>query len=153
MDEEFKPQRLACSHGPDLHFSGKLCGSYSTQNRAGTKDRWTELRLWETPAGNWIAESVGMSTRGNEGEIREARVIEPCISIEPGPPGLAEAIRTEITAPMRQAIAERGVDAGFTDDWPPSEHRIAQAMDLWQWTTAAKAFARELGWQVVRHVE
>lgn len=123
MDDEFKPQRLACSHGADLHFDGKLLGSYSTQNRAGTKSRWTELRLWETQAGNWIAESVGCSSRENEGEIREARVIEDVHT---------KALVGE--AADRLSVARE------------------EAMDLWGWTTAAKAFARELGWAVVREV-
>lgn len=110
MTADFKPVRLAVSHGPDLHFDGKLLGEYSTQNKAGSKDRWTELRLWETPAGNWIAESCGCSARQGEGVIREARVV------------------TE------------------------SANRPHYAMEAWGWTTAAKAFARELGWDVVRRV-
>lgn len=113
MTPAFKPIRLACSHGPDLHFDGKLLGQYSTQRKDGGKDRWTELRLWETPAGNWIAESVGCSSRENEGEIKEAAVITPS-SID---------------------------------------NRIEQAMTIWRWTTAAKAFARELGWAVTKRVD
>jgi hypothetical protein len=35
---------------------------FSTQNREGSKSGWTELRLWETRAGAWIAEAVGCST-------------------------------------------------------------------------------------------
>lgn len=120
MTPAFKPIRLAVSHGPDLHFDGKLVGEYSTQRKDGTKDRWTELRLWETPAGNWVAEMVGCSTRENEGEIREARVID--------------------TFPH------------FYGDGTENQGWINAAMDLWRWTSAAKAFARELGWSVVQIV-
>ncbi len=116
MANEYQKVRLAVSHGPDLHFDGKLLGEYTTQNRAGTKDRWTELRLWETPAGNWIAESVGCSSREREGEIRAAGVVEAAAGETYG-----EAVR--------------------------------EAMQIWQWTTAAKAFARELGWDIIQRVD
>ncbi|MEA3044596.1 MAG: hypothetical protein QOH47_2434 [Sphingomonadales bacterium] len=131
MTATFTPTRLACSHGPDLWFDGKLIGQYSTQRKDGGKDRWTELRLWETPAGNWVAESVGCSTRENEGVIREARVIERPVSVR-------------LVRPDRQGETVRILTS-------PAE--VDAAMDAWNWTTAAKAFARELGWDVVRRVE
>lgn len=118
---EFQKVRMAVSHGPDLHFEGRVIGSYSTQNNAGTKDRWTELRLWETRGGAWIAESVGCSSRRGEGEIREAAVID----------------REEDW--LRSQEADRRM--------------IAEVMQHFQWTTAAKAFAREMGWDVIRRVE
>ena len=113
---EFQKVRMACSHGPDLHFEGRVLHQFTTQNRAGTKSRWTELRLWETQGGSLIAESVGMSAIEREGEIREAAVIEP-------------------TSP----------------DFLPKA-QINAVMDAFQWTTAAKAFAREMGWDVIRRV-
>lgn len=119
---DFTPIRLACTHSADLHFDGKLIGEYSTQNKAGSKTRWTELRLWETPAGNWIAESVGCSTRDGEGELREARVIQ------------------------QPAQRSQGWGPGQA---PPHE----EAMDAWGWSTAAKALARQLGWDVIRRVD
>lgn len=113
MTDDYQKVRLSASHGPDTHFEGKLVHQYSTQNRDGSKDRWTELRLWETRGGAWIAESVGCSTRGNEREIREVAVI--------------------------------GVP--FGEDIP------LRVMEAWGWTTAAKAFAREMQWDVVLRVE
>lgn len=123
---EFKPIKMAVSHGPDLRFDGKLIHQYTTQRADGGKDRWTELRLWETPAGNWVAESVGCSSRRGEGEIREARVIEVLV--------------------FRPEDADRFNDCSILDD-----RRVA-VMDHFQWTSAAKAFAREMGWSVVREV-
>jgi hypothetical protein len=84
---EYQKVRLAVSHGPDTHFDGKLIHSFSTQNREGSKSRWTELRLWETRGGAWVTESVGCSTHGNEREIREVAVIED----QPGYPLLVMA--------------------------------------------------------------
>jgi hypothetical protein len=127
---EFKKVRLACSHGPDLHFEGQTIGEYSTQNVAGSKDRWTELRLWETPAGNWIAESVGCSKRHGEGEIRDAKVIDSMMD------------PTEVRNRQADGLVTDAVLA-----------RRNQVMDHFQWTTAAKAFARAMGWDVIRRVD
>ena len=133
MTSAFNPIRLACSHGPDLHFDGKLIGEYTTQRKDGGKDRWTELRLWETPAGNWIAESVGCSTRQGEGEIREARVIGVLVTVEASSYDLLPLVPQP--------------------PWSPEDDPMkAEAMEAWGWTTAAKAFARELGWRVTRVV-
>lgn len=112
---EFQKMRLACAHGPDTHFEGVLIREYTTQNSAGTKDRWTELRLWETRGRQWIAESVGCSSRGGEREIRQVTVIGPGAK--------------------------------------PNEPIQWKVMEAFGWTSAAKAFAREMGWDVVRRVE
>lgn len=111
---DFEKKRLQPAHGPDLHFEGRLVGAYSTQNRAETKRRWTELQLWETRGGAWIAESVGRTVDEREFDIVEAAVIEA---------GGEEEVR-------RRAV-----------------------MEAWGWTSAAKAFAREQGWDVVRKVD
>lgn len=164
MTDDFNPTRLACSHGPDLHFDGKLLGSYSTQNKAGSKSRWTELRLWETPAGNWIAESVGCSTRENEGEIREARVIGSAARRCPFCDNSWDAPEESVFyAGSEQAVlcgrcSARGPDAATEEEavrlWNGPEHERRQAaMEAWGWTSAAKALARELGWNVVRRVD
>lgn len=110
---EYQLQRLAVTNGPDIHFDGRVIGEYSTQNRAGTKDRWTELRLWETPAGNWVAEMVGCSRHEREGELRTARVVSALL------------------------------------DQP---ERIREVMTVFDWTPAAKALARQLGWNVIERV-
>jgi hypothetical protein len=124
---EYQKVRLACAHGPDTHFDGKLIHEFSTQNRDATKDRWTELRLWETRGRSYIAESVGCSTRGNEREIREVTVIAP------GHPAREVAGRLEIDP----------------EPGPPP----TLVMEAFGWTTAAKAFAREMKWDVVRRVD
>lgn len=134
---EYKKTRLACTHGPDLHFDGRIVHEFTTQRKDGGKERWTELRLWETPAGNWIAESVGESSRHGDIALREATVIEGVI-----------------TRPIR--ISERigGVDMDNDIILQGSEDQSARlkVMEAFGWTTAAKAFAREMGWQVVRHI-
>lgn len=144
---DFRPIRLACSHGPDLHFDGKLCGSYTTQNKAGTKQRWTELRLWETPGGNWIAESVGCSSRDGEGEIREARVIEMEVYHD------VEVVRTPPRLGSGGYLEAENFAASDLGPKIDEDARMGAAMEAWGWTTAAKAFARELGWDMIRRVE
>lgn len=106
----YEKVRLAVSHGADIHFEGMLVREYTTQNRAGTKNRWTELRLWKTRGGNHVAEGVGCSAINGEGEIRAAAAI----------------------------YDENAL--------------VREAMTVWGWTTAAKAFARELGWDVIERV-
>lgn len=137
----FNKIRMAVSHGPDLHFDGKVVGEYSTQRKDGGKSRWTELRLWETPAGNYIAEMVGCSTVGNEGEIRAARVLGHQ-ELE----GIVAIKQMDLSRPETW-------ESDGADEPRPSLAQRRDAMDLWQWTTAAKAFARDLGWDVIRRVE
>jgi hypothetical protein len=133
---DYQKIKLNCTHGPDLHFEGRVVHEYTTQRRDGGKDRWTELRLWETPAGNWIAESVGMSSR--QGEI-----------------GLREAVVIDFHMLVRGATR----DQAYTDsEWDGTrEAKMAEliplVMDAFGWTTAAKAFAREMGWDVIRRVD
>lgn len=116
MTDEFKPIRMPVTNGPDLHFDGQVIGEYTTQNKAGTKDRWTELRLWETPTGNWIAEMVGCSSRDREGTLRTARAIYKPSTLD----------RTG---------------------------QIREVMQLFEWTPAAKAFAKQLGWDVIERIQ
>jgi len=107
--------RLQVNNDQDLEFDGVLLGEYSTQNAAGTKDRWTEVRLWETRSKAWVVESVGCSSRGGDVNLRDARVID--------------------TASASENEAELDV------------------MAFLGWTIVAKAFAREMGWDVVRRVD
>ncbi len=113
---EIQGVRLHVNNAADVAFSGRLLGEYSTQNAGGTKDRWTELRLWETEAGAWIVESVGKSTAGREIDLRDVKTIP------------RDPERTE-----------------NRDD------RVA-VMEAFGWSIVAKAFARTMGWDVVRRV-
>lgn len=72
----FERVRLSVAHGQDIHFVGRVIAEYTTQNSGGTKNRWTELRVWQTEGGAWIAESVGASDAGREIDIVEATVID-----------------------------------------------------------------------------
>jgi hypothetical protein len=117
MSGDLEDVELAVTRGAALHFRGKLLAEYSTQNRAKSKDRWTELRLWETVGGNWVAERVGCSDMGKERDLTDAAVLGP------KPTGAADEM----------------------------ERRLA-AMELWDWSTAARALARDLGWKFVQVV-
>jgi hypothetical protein len=70
-------QRLQVNNAPDVHFEGSVIHEYSTQNAGGAKERWTEIRLWETTAGAWIVESVGCSKRAGESNLRDVIVLNP----------------------------------------------------------------------------
>jgi hypothetical protein len=73
MAEKF---RLQVNNAPDVHFEGDVIHEYTTQNQAGTKDRWTVIRLYETARGAWIVESAGHSTRDREVVLRDVLVLD-----------------------------------------------------------------------------
>lgn len=122
---EHTNQRLQVNNGPDVKFAGRCAYEYSTQSKAGDKPRWTELRLWETEGGAWIAESVGCSSKPGEADLRDVLVIEQ-------------------TEEGLDATGER--QGEILADW------INQVMTFFGWSTVAKAFARKAGWEVVREV-
>jgi hypothetical protein len=134
---EYQKVRLQVSHGPDTHFEGKILHEFSTQRKDGGKSRWTELRLWETRGGAWVTESVGCSTQGNEREIREVAVIDDVQA--------AWDLNRSGAARTANELEEVRAD-------PMNKQRIRQVMEAWGWTTASKAFAREMGWDVIRRV-
>lgn len=72
-ESEFTPQKIVANKGPTLQFDGKLLIEYSTDPKK-QKVRWTELRLWETPSGAWIMESVGCSDDEAQVDIFDAEV-------------------------------------------------------------------------------
>lgn len=117
--------RLQVNNGPDIKFVGRLVYEYSTQNKEQTKERWSELRLWETEGGAWIAEKVGCSDKQREVDLVDALVIEP-------------------TDGDLDATGE--LQAGQLAEWRN------QVMAFFGWTVVAKAFARKAGWDVVREV-
>lgn len=124
---EYTKQRMQVNNAQDLRFEGQLLQEYTTQNRDGTKDRWTEIRLWETVGGSWVVEQVGCSKRSGESNLRDALVIEE----------------------------GRSNPAEFANE----EDQVAfdamsrmEVMDFLGWTSVAKAFAKQAGWEVVRHV-
>ena len=70
----FLPVELSNNKGPGVSFDGRLLHEGTTQNRARTKTRWGEIRLWETPAGAWIAEDVACSEDDGEVDITKVGV-------------------------------------------------------------------------------
>lgn len=117
--------RLQVNNGPDVHFEGGIAYEYSTQSKGDDESRWTELRLWETVGGAWIAESVGRSTSPGQVDLRDVLVIEPTEE------------ELHATGPRQHQLLL---------DW---QYRV---MAFFGWTTGAKAFAREAGWDVAVRV-
>ncbi|SDA14805.1 hypothetical protein [Sphingomonas sp. NFR15] len=124
---DYSKQRMQVNNAQDLRFDGQLIQEYSTQNRDGTKDRWTEIRLWETEGGSWIVEQVGCSKRAGESNLRDALVFEE--------------VRNEFEESVSDAEAK---------DYQRELHE--KVMTFLGWTAVAKAFAKQAGWEVVRHV-
>lgn len=127
--EGFTRETIVCNRGPTYEFWGRLLGEYST-NANGRKSRWTELRLWETPSGKWVAESAGCSDEVGHVDIADACVIRgPIVIIE------------------RQTMTES------QEKTPEIRSKEFQAMDFWEWTSPAKALAKKLGWELSVRVD
>jgi hypothetical protein len=136
MTTEYKDVRISANNAPDVRFRGRLLGDFTTQNRDRTKPRWTELRLWKTEGGAWVAESVGCSDSEREVDIADVAVID-------------DATR----APDGFVVLPR-IDGAEAESKESALHRRRIAvMAFFGWTTMAKRFAREMGWQVWRDVK
>ncbi|WP_334656711.1 hypothetical protein [Sphingomonas panaciterrae] len=129
--DEFTRQKFVVNNAPDVHFEGKRIGFYTTQSERRPKDRWTELALWETRGGAWIAEQVGRTSREGEQAIRDALVIE------------------NVDGDRKVKIDGQIV----TREVPSAAAAREMVMQFFGWTIVAKAFAREMGWDVVRRID
>ncbi|HCW62535.1 MAG TPA: hypothetical protein DHB48_16305 [Sphingobium sp.] len=125
----FTREKIVCNRGPTYEFWGKLLGEYST-NPKRDRSKWTELRLWETPSGQWVAESAGCSDEPGHVDIADALVIR-------GPVVLVD----------RQTLKD------FEEKTPQTLSMEFQAMEFWGWSSPAKALAKRLGWNLLINVE
>ena len=124
VPDGFTREKIVCNRGPTYEFWGKLLGEYST-NPQRTRSKWTELRLWETPSGQWVAESAGCSDEPGHVDIADAVVIR-------GPVVLVD----------RQTLQD------FESKTPQTLSMEFQAMEFWGWSSPAKALAKKLGWDL-----
>ncbi|WP_066700127.1 hypothetical protein [Sphingobium amiense] len=122
-------QVIKANRGPTFEFVGKLLGEHTT-NSKGDRSKWTELRLWETPSGKWVAESAGCSDEPGHVDIADAAVIR-------GPVVLVD----------RQTLKD------FQEKAPQTLSMEFQAMDFWGWSSPAKALAKKLGWNIKVQVD
>lgn len=127
--EGFSKEALKCTRGPTFEFWGKLLGEYSTDPQR-KRTKWTELRLWQTPSGQWIAESAGCSDEPGHVDIIDAHVIR-------GPVVLVD----------RQTLKD------FEERTPQTLSMEFQAMEFWGWSSPAKALAKKLGWNLSVQVD
>jgi hypothetical protein len=127
--EGYNQKKITCNRGPTYEFLGRLLGEYSTDPQA-KRTKWTELRLWETPSGKWVAESAGCSDEPGQVDIIDAHVIR-------GPVVLVE----------RQTLKD------FEEKTPQTLSMEFQAMEFWGWSSPAKALAKKLGWRLVIEVD
>lgn len=124
-EDGFTREKVACNRGPTYEFWGKLLGEYST-NAKGDRTKWTELRLWETPSRQWVAESAGCSDEAGHVDILDAIVI-----------------RGPVVLVNRQTMKD------YVDQTPQTISMEFQAMEFWGWSSPAKALAKKLGWNLV----
>lgn len=125
----FTREKIACNSGPTYEFWGKLLGEYST-NRDGRRTKWTEIRLWATPAGQWVAESAGCSDEPGHVDILDA-----------------VAIRGPVVLIERQTLQD------YRNKTPVLRSMEFQAMDFWKWSSPAKALAKKLKWDLKVQVD
>lgn len=64
----FQEIRLVRDKGNEVVFQGRLEAEVSSDPER-VNDRWTELRLYITKGGNFVAESTGCSALPHEGNI------------------------------------------------------------------------------------
>lgn len=126
--EGFTREKIVCNRGPTYEFWGKLLGEHTT-NPKRDRTKWTEIRLWETPSGQWVAESAGCSDEPGHVDIADAVVIR-------GPVVLVE----------RQTLKD------FEEKTPQTLSMEFQVMDFWGWSSPAKALAKKLKWDLVVNV-
>lgn len=72
---EYAPQEIRCDKGPIVRFDGRVLAEHTT-NPKGNRDRWVELRVWATPAGAWIVETVSCSDKQEEQDFANALVLD-----------------------------------------------------------------------------
>lgn len=63
VPDGFRAFSISCFDGPDFKFAGRILGH--TESRPG-KPRRTRYRIYETPAGNFVAETVAVSDIAGE---------------------------------------------------------------------------------------
>lgn len=123
IEAGYEPQLISANKGPEFQFYGKLLIEVTTQNRGRTKARWTELRLWETPAGAWVMESVGCSDDDGHVDITDAEAFPPI-------GGLDE------------------IQGGYR-----GKGREERVMDWLGWSYAAREMASKMGWDLTVRVD
>lgn len=132
--EEFEKVSLVCANGPELRFEGRVLAEVTTQRANGSKTRWTELRLWQTRAGNFIAESVGCSDADNQRDLCDALVVE---------------VLTEFAVKDEGGVAvgvERKGKMPLTDD------QKLDIMRFFKWSGPARELASKMDWTFVREI-
>lgn len=122
--EGYSFEVIKANRGPEFQFMGRLLGEYTTNPR-GDRSKWTEIRLWETPSGKWVAESAGCSDEPGHVDIADAMVI-----------------RGPVVLVQRQTLKD------FEEQAPETLSMEFQAMEFWGWSSPAKALAKKLGWDL-----
>jgi len=73
MSQIYRVQR---DKHPDLAFEGDVVARVSSDSRDSWRARWTELELYRTNAGKWVAVTIGRSRVEGETDRHAAVVCE-----------------------------------------------------------------------------
>lgn len=61
--------------GPDIRFAGVLMAEVSSKAPNREQPRWTELRLYQTEGGQYVAHEIGRTTKRDEKTLQRAEVM------------------------------------------------------------------------------
>lgn len=91
--QEFKTYEFTQNKAPDVVFEGRLVARIDSRDHRRESERnegrWTELEVYETPAGNWVAVEHGRSDRANETDRTDVTFINRYVRVE-GLPAVAD---------------------------------------------------------------
>lgn len=104
--------------GVDLVFEGVcLVDLHSRMN--DEQQFWTEIRIYRTLRGQYVAESVGKNGQGTTPDRRNVTVLDD-------PSGLAEALKRRVKPPKTPYLTELAVEA--LEEAGKADHAIAATL-------------------------
>lgn len=126
--QEFKTYEFTQSKAPDVVFEGRLVARIDSRDHVAendrNRDRWTELAVYETPAGNWVAVQHGRSRAAGETDRTDVTFIKldavqaslPFYTFE----ALSAAMRREVVKAFGYGWLAKRM-AAF-EDWDVRDH-------------------------------
>lgn len=105
MAETFRLQRAG---EVDLVFEGE-CLTFQSSQESERQTHWTEIRIYRTTTGKYVAETIGRTTISGQHDRRTVRVVED-------PADLREALRIRNAWYLTDLALDALADAGRKDE-------------------------------------